>query len=281
MKKLFVLLMIAVLSFGLVACGNSSDQSPANNDGASGEQQAEQVTLKVGASPVPHVEILEVVKPLLAEQGVNLEIVPYQDYVQPNIQLSEGEIDANFFQHVPYFESFTQERGIDNLTNLVKVHIEPMGIYSRKIDDLAKLEDGSKISIPNDPSNMGRSLALLENAGLIKLTEGVGVKGTIQDIEENPKNLELVTLDAAMLPRSLDDVTISVINTNFALQAELNPSKDALFIESSDSPYANVLTIRTEDKDKEAIQKLAQVLTSDEIRTFIEEKYQGAIVPAF
>lgn len=273
MKKLILLLLIFILSFSLVACGT--------NEGADSGESNGLATLKVGASPVPHSEILEEVKPLLEQEGINLEIIQYQDYVQPNIHLSEGEIDANFFQHEPYFESFTTERNITNLTNVLKVHLEPMGIYSNKIDDLSQITDKSVVSVPNDPSNMGRALSLLENAGLIKLKEGVGVKGTIQDIVENPKNLEIVPLDAPMLPRSLDDVAISVINTNFALQAELNPTEDALFIESSDSPYANVLTVRTEDKDNPNIQKLIKALSSEEVRKFIEEKYDGAIVPAF
>lgn len=265
MKKLFLLFIIAVLSLSLVACGSDSKED----------------ILKVGATAVPHAEILEEIKPILAEEGIVLEVVVYQDYVQPNIQLSEGELDANYFQHVPYFESFTGERGIDNLTNIIKVHIEPMGIYSQKIDDLAKLQDGATVAIPNDPSNGGRSLALLAKAGLIKLEAGTGVKGTIQDIIENPKNLEVVPLDAAMLPRSLEDVDLSVINTNYALQANLNPVEDSLFIENSDSPYANVLTIRTEDQEKESIKKLAEALTSPAVKKFIEEKYNGAVVPAF
>lgn len=273
MKKLFLLSIIFVLSLSLVACGA--------NEEATAEVQQESVTLKVGATAVPHAEILEVVKLILAEDGINLEIVVYQDYVQPNIHLSEGEIDANYFQHIPYFESFTSDRGITNLTNALKVHIEPMGIYSLSLGELSELDDGATVSIPNDPSNMGRALALLEKAGLITLQDGVGVKGTVQDIVENPKNLEIVPLEAPMLPRSLEDVDISVINTNYALQADLNPTTDALVIEDADSPYVNVLTIRTEDENDEAIQKLIKALTSEEVKKFIEDKYQGAVVPTF
>ncbi|OEF99405.1 methionine ABC transporter substrate-binding protein [Vulcanibacillus modesticaldus] len=277
MKKLILILTIVVLSLSLVACNSSEVDSTDENQ----ETKTELIKLKVGATAIPHAEILEEIKPLLKEQGIDLEIIVYQDYVQPNIQLAEGELDANYFQHIPYFESFTKERGINNLTNIVKVHLEPIGIYSSKIDDLSKLKDGAYVAIPNDPSNMGRSLALLEKAGLIKLEEGVGIKGTINDIVENPKNLEIILLDAAMLPRSLDDVDISVINTNYALQANLNPVNDSLFIEGSDSPYANVLTIRTEDKEKESIKKLAEILNSDTVKQFIEQKYNGAILPAF
>lgn len=273
MKKLFILSIIFVLSLSLVACGA--------NEEATAEVQQESVTLKVGATAVPHAEILEVVKLILAEDGINLEIVVYQDYVQPNIHLSEGEINANYFQHIPYFESFTSDRGITNLTNALKVHIEPMGIYSLSLRELSELADGATVSIPNDPSNMGRALALLEKEGLITLQDGVGVKGTVKDIVENPKNLKIVPLEAPMLPRSLEDVDISVINTNYALQADLNPTTDALVIEDADSPYANVLTIRTEDENDEAIQKLIKALTSEEVKKFIEDKYQGAVVPTF
>ncbi len=265
MKKISLLFFVLLLTLSLAACGSSSNEG----------------TLKVGATPVPHAEILEFVKPLLEKEGVTLEIVVYQDYVQPNIQLSEGEIAANYFQHVPYFESFTTERGITNLTNLISVHIEPMGIYSKKVTDLANLENGAKVAIPNDPSNSGRALALLEKAGLLKLKEGVGVKGTIHDIVDNPKNLDVQLLDAAMLARTLEDFGISIINTNYALEAGLNPTADSLFIEGSDSPYANTLTVRTEDKENEQIQKLVKVLGSEEVKKFIEEKYNGAVVPAF
>jgi len=271
MRKLIIVLFISILSIGLVACGEENDQFGENG----------LAKLKVGATAVPHAEILEEIKPILEDEGVNLEIIQYQDFVLPNINLSEGEIDANFFQHEPYFESFTAERKITNLTNVLKVHIEPMGIYSNKIDDLSKLQKGAQVSIPNDPSNMGRALALLEKAELITLKEGVGVKGTKEDIISNPYNLDIVLLDAPMLPRSLDDVAIAVINTNFALQVNLNPTEDALFIENEESPYANVLTIRTEDLEDERIKKLVKALSSDQVRKFIEEKYQGAIVPVF
>ncbi len=270
MKKIVLVVLIAIISIGFAACGT---QSSGTNSSV--------VTLKVGATSVPHAEILREIKSDLEKEGVHLEIVEYDDYVQPNIQLADGEIDANYFQHIPYFESFTKERGITNLTYIAKIHIEPMGIYSKKIKDLSELKNGARVSIPNDPSNMGRALALLENAGLIKLKDGTSIKGTIQDIVENKKNLKITPLNAPMLPRSLEDVDISVINTNFALQGNLNPTKDALVIEDSNSPYANILAVRKEDKDKESIKKLAKALTSEKVRKFIEDKYKGAIVPAF
>ncbi|MFV9511363.1 MetQ/NlpA family ABC transporter substrate-binding protein [Tepidibacillus sp. LV47] len=278
MKKLLIVLLIAILSVSLVACGNAKQE----NQGANADQgKNEAITLVVGATAVPHAEILEKIKPTLEKEGVKLDIKVFQDYVQPNIQLSEGKLDANYFQHVPYLETFTKERNITNLVDIAKVHVEPMGIYSKKVKNLNEVQNGAKVSIPNDPSNMGRALVLLEKAGLIKLKDGVGIKGTKSDIVDNPKNLEIVPLDAAMLPRSLEDVTLSVINTNYALQAKLNPVKDSLFIEDKDSPYANVLVVRKGDENKEAIQKLVKALNSEEVRKFIEEKYNGAVVPAF
>ncbi|TCS79384.1 MetQ/NlpA family ABC transporter substrate-binding protein [Tepidibacillus fermentans] len=278
MKKLFVILLVAILSLSLVACGGTKQENQGAN---AGQGKTEAITLVVGATAVPHAEILEKIKPTLEKEGVKLDVKVFQDYVQPNIQLSEGQLDANFFQHVPYLESFTKERNITNLVNIAKVHVEPMGIYSKKVKNLNEVPQGAKVSIPNDPSNMGRSLVLLQKAGLIKLKDGVGIKGTVSDIVENQKNLEIVPLDAAMLPRSLEDVTLSVINTNYALQAKLNPVKDSLFIEDKDSPYANVLVVRKGDENKEAIQKLVKALNSEEVRKFIEEKYNGAVVPAF
>ena len=275
MKKFLVLLLIAILSLSLVACGGTKEES----NGTKGEEANGEATLVVGATAIPHAEILEAIKPTLEKEGVKLDIKVFQDYVQPNVQLSEGNLDANFFQHVPYFESFTSERKITNLTNVATVHVEPIGLYSSKIKTLDEIQKGSKLALPNDPSNMGRALALLEKSGLIKLKEGVGVKGTVQDIVENAKELEIVPLDAAMLPRSLDDTTASIINTNYVLQLKEKPN--TVFMEDKDSPYANVLTIRAEDKEKEAIQKLVKALQSDEVKKFIEEKYNGAVIPAF
>jgi len=236
--------------------------------------------LKVGASPVPHAEILEVVKPLLKQEGIELKIVEYSDYVQPNLQLQDKQLDANYFQHIPYLEDFAKSRKLD-LVWVAKVHIEPMGIYSKKVKSLSEVSEGDNIGIPNDVTNGGRALALLEKAGLIRLKEGVGVKGTVRDITANPKNLKIVELEAAMLPRVLPDVTLAVINGNFALQAGLNPVKDSLFIESADSPFANVIAVRKGDEKDPRIQKLVKAIQSPEVRKFIEEKYQGAVVPAF
>jgi D-methionine transport system substrate-binding protein len=277
MRKLFALVLIlAVLSVAVVGCGKTAPTSTP----AAGEKK--EVTLKVGATPVPHAEILEAVKPILAKEGIKLEIKEFSDYVQPNMALDSNQLDANFFQHIPYLETFNKDKGL-HLTYIAKVHIEPMGVYSKQVKDLKDLKDGATVAIPNDPSQVGRSLALLQKAGILKLKEGVGVKGTVQDIAENPKNLKVVELDAPQLPRVLDDAKIAaaVINTNFALQANLNPVKDSIYLEDKESPYVNVLAVREADKTNEALQKLAKALNSPEIKKFIEDKYKGAVVPAF
>lgn len=239
-----------------------------------------QRSLKVGATSVPHAEILEFIKPMLEKQGIKLEIVEFNDYVQPNLQLADGQLDANYFQHIPYLEDFCASRKLD-LVWVAKIHIEPMGIYSSKLKSLSELKDGDKIGIPSDVTNGGRALALLEKAGLIKLKEGSGVKATVRDIVENPRNFRIVEIEAPMLPRVLPDLAIAVINGNFAIQAGFQPTKDALFLESGDSPFANVLVVRKGDENRKDIQALARALQSEDVRKFIEEKYKGAVVPAF
>lgn len=281
MKKIAgLVLMVLALAF-VAACGGgaANNEQPAENSTAAPEEAAP-VTVKVGATPEPHAKILEVVKEQLLAEGVQLEIVEFTDYVQPNEQLYEKQLDANFFQHGPYLESFNAEKGYD-LVKVAGVHIEPIGAYSEKLEDISALPDGAKIAIPNDATNGGRALALLEANGLIKLKEGVGINGTVQDVEENAKNIEFVEVEAASLPRILPDVELAVINTNYALEAGLNPTNDALFIESKESPYVNILAARPDNQDSEAIQKLAAALNSDAVKQFIEETYEGAIVPAF
>jgi D-methionine transport system substrate-binding protein len=236
--------------------------------------------LKVGASPTPHAEILEVVKPMLAREGIELTIIEFQDYVQPNLALAEGELDANFFQHVPYLEQFSKDHRLD-LTYIAKVHVEPMGVYSQKVKSLAQLKDRAVVAVPNDPTNCGRALMLLEQANLIKLRADAGLLATELDIQENPKKLQVKALEAAQLPRVLPEVDLAVINTNYALPAGLVPTRDALFIEGGESPYANVLAVRTVDQNKAALQKLAQALNSAEVKAYLLENYAGDIVPAF
>lgn len=274
-KKL-LLTIVALTSFAILFAGCSKKEEENTVSELAVEAP---VKVKIGATPVPHVEILEFVKPLLAEQGVELEIITFTDYVQPNLALDKGELDANFFQHFPYLESFSNDHKL-NLKAIAKVHIEPMGFYSKKITNFEELAPNSVIAIPNDPTNGGRAIVLLERAGLVKLADGAGVKATVQDIVENPRNITVKMLDAAQLPRVLADVAGAVINTNFALEAGLNPSADALIIEDKESPYSNIIVVKAERADNSELQKLAEILTGDSVRTFIEEKYQGAIVPA-
>ena len=236
--------------------------------------------LKVGASPVPHADILKVVQPELAKKGIDLRIIEFSDYVQPNLALHDGDLDANYFQHKPYLTNFAQERGL-KLTSIGNVHIEPMGIYSKKIQNLENLKSGATVGIPNDPTNGGRALKVLETAGLIKLDPKVGIQATPLDVLENSKQLKFYEIEAAVLPRSLDDFDLSVINSNFALGAGLNPAKDALALESKDSPYANVVAVRDVDFNRSSIKELMKELHSDKVRKFISDKYQGAVVPAF
>ena len=228
---------------------------------------------------MPHADILKAAEPLLAKEGVKLEIIEFTDYVQPNMALADKELDANFFQHKPYLDNFCKERKL-NLVSLVAVHIEPMGVYSKKMKDVKSFAEGAKVAIPNDPTNGGRALKILADAGFFKLKEGVGVSGTPADIIDNPKKVQVVEMEAAVLPRALEDVDYAVINSNYALGVNLNPVKDALFMEGKDSPYANIVAVRANDKRPE-LQKLAKALTSPEVKKFIEEKYQGAVVTAF
>lgn len=238
------------------------------------------VTLKIGATPRPHAEILEVIKPLAAEKGINIEIVVFTDYVLPNLALADGELDANFFQHVPYLDTFKSDRRLD-LASLVAVHVEPMGLYSNKIKSLSELKNGALIGIPNDPTNGGRALLLLQTAGLIEVDKAAGITPTVFDITKNPKNLKFTELEAAMLPRSLQDLDAAVINTNYALEGGLVPTKDALIMEGEESPYANIVAVRTADLEKPEFAILAELLTSDTVREFIETEYKGSIVTAF
>nr|WP_231036320.1 MetQ/NlpA family ABC transporter substrate-binding protein [Pectinatus sottacetonis] len=251
-----------------------------NNQQAVKKDSSGKIILKVGATPVPHAEILEQVKPELAKEGIDLQIKEFNDYVQPNLALNDGELDANFFQHLPYLKNFDAEHNMQ-LVSAGGIHIEPMGVYSHKIKKINELKDGAEIAIPNDPTNGGRALLLLQQAGIIKLKDGVGVKATVQDITSNPKHIKIDEIEAAQLPRSLDDVDAAVINTNFAVQANLVPTKDALVIEGASSPYVNIIAVRKGDENKPAIKKLVKALQSEKIKKFIETKYKGAIIPAF
>lgn len=236
--------------------------------------------LSIAATPVPHAELLELVKPVLAKEGVELDIKVFTDYVQPNQQVADGHIDVNFFQHKPYMDSFNKEHKT-KLVSVGLVHVEPFGAYSQKIKDIKDLKEGALIALPNDPSNGARALLLLQKEGLIKLKDPANILATSRDIAENPKNLKFRELEAATLPRILPDVDLALINTNYALEAGLNPVKDALFIEGADSPYANLLATTEAKKDSPAIKKLVEALHSEATKQFILDKYKGAIVPAF
>lgn len=233
----------------------------------------------VGATPLPHAEILNYIKPKLKEKGIELEVKEFTDYVTPNTALNDKQLDANFFQHVPYLNEFTKEKGL-KLVSVANIHVEPMGAYSDKLKSKDEIKDGATVAIPNDATNEGRALLLLQKQGLIKLKDN-SLTQTPNDIVENPKNLKFKELEAAQLPRVLKDVDFAIINTNYALEAKLNPLKDSLFIEDKDSPYANVLVTREDNKDDELIKELIKLLQSEDVKKFIEEKYQGAVVPAF
>ncbi len=236
--------------------------------------------LSVAASPVPHAEILEFVKPALAKEGVNLKVKVFTDYIQPNVQVAEKRLDANFFQHQPYLDEFNKAKGT-HLVSVAAVHLEPLGAYSSKYKKLDEIKDGSTVVIPNDATNGGRALLLLDKAGLITLKDKTNILSTPKDITANPKNLKFRELEAATIPRVLTQVDLALINTNYALEAKLNPETDALVIEGSDSPYVNILVARPDDKDSADMQKLVAALHSPEVKAFILEKYKGAIVPAF
>lgn len=264
MKKL--LLLIGVVALFLVGCG--------------GKKESKLEVIKVGATPVPHTEILNHIKEDLKTAGYELQIVQFTDYVTPNIALNDGEIDANFFQHIPYMEEFAKEKGF-NLFNAANIHIEPLGLYSKKYKALADLPEKAVIAIPSDGTNGGRALLMLHTAGLIKLKDGNNLLSSISDIVENPKGYEFKALEAAQLPRVLADVDAGVINGNYALDSKLNPVKDAILLEGKDSPYVNIITVIKGKESDKKIQALVKALHTEKVKKFILEKYEGGVVPAF
>lgn len=270
-KKLLSLTLTLVLGATLVGCGS--------NDNKNSDSNSKEKTIAIGVSPDPHKAIVEnAIKPLLEAEGYKVDVIEFADYVLPNTALSEGEIDANYFQHVPFLEATVKEKSYD-LSYIAKVHIEPMGLYSEKIDDISAIKEGGEIAIPNDPSNGARALKLLAKNGIIEIPDEDLI--TAKDITSNPKNIKVTELDPEQLPRVLKDVDAAVINTNYALGGGLNPLRDALVIEDGDSPYANIIAVRTEDKEKEKIKALTKAATSEEVKKYIEDNYKGAIVPAF
>ncbi len=267
MKKSLSILLAVILVTSIVITGC---QSKAGDD----------KVIVVGASPEPHAQMLKLVADDLEKEGYELKIIEFTDYVKPNLALDEKELDANFFQHLPYLEDFNAQNNLD-LVALANTHIEPMGLYSNKFTDISELKDGAEIAIPNDTVNGSRALLFLEDNGLIKLKKGVGFKATEKDIVDNPKNITIIPLEAAQLPRALDDVDASAINGNYALQAGLNPTKDAILIERSDSPYANIVAIRKGEENSPKLKALVKALQSDKVKAFIEEKYEGGVIPSF
>lgn len=262
------------------ASQNSASQDSANSSAS--PQANSSAVLKVGVNPVPHGEILKFVQDnLAAGAGLNIEIVEFTDYVQPNLALNDKQLDANYFQHVPYMEDFGKQRNID-MVFVKGVHVEPLGLYSKKIKSLSEVSSGAQIAVPNDATNLGRSLKLLQDNQLLQLKSSAGVAATTQDIQQNSKNLKLVELEAAQLPRSLDDTDLAIVNGNYALEVGLNPAKDSLALEKAEgNPYANGLVVLRERENDANIQELAKLLTSPEVKKFIDDKYQGAVIPAF
>ncbi|MEK5323447.1 MetQ/NlpA family ABC transporter substrate-binding protein [Aeribacillus sp. FSL M8-0254] len=280
MKKWLLATVLGATMIFASACGGGSNQG--GSSGGSDNEKNE--VIKVGASPVPHAEILEEAKPLLEKKGYKLEIEEFTDYVLPNKALAEKDIDANYFQHIPYLEAQKQEHGYD-FVNAGGIHIEPIGVYSKKYKSLEELPDGATIIMSNSVADHGRMLSMLEEKGLIKLKDGIDkTKATVDDIAENKKNLKFKTdIEAPMLTKAYEnnEGDAVLINGNFALDAGLDPSKDAIALESpKDNPYVNVIAVRSEDKDSEKIKALVEVLQSDEIKEFIQTNYQGSVIPA-
>ena len=273
-KKILALALAGVLVVGaLTGCGSSKSESS--------EKKTDDKKITVAASATPHAEILEEAKPLLKDKGYELEVKVFDDYVQPNNVVESGEFDANYFQHVPYLEQFNEEKG----THLVvagKIHYEPFGIYPGTKKDLKDIAKGDKIAVPNDTTNEARALLLLQDNGIIKLKDGAGIKATVNDIEENPNNIEIVELEAAQVPRVVNEVAYVVLNGNYALEANYTVKKDALAYEKSDSEaaktYVNVIAVKEGNENSEKIKALVDVLKSDSIKKFINEKYDGAVI---
>lgn len=302
-KKVLAALLTGVLTAGiLTGCGGAAedaaaeateetaetpaeeteeDAAPAESE-ETGEAAEEKGTITIAASPTPHAEILEAAKPILAEQGWNLEITVFDDYILPNQVVDSGELDANYFQHIPYLDEFNEQQGT-HLVNAGGIHYEPFGIYPGTKKTLEEVADGDVIAVPNDTTNEARALLLLQDNGLITLKEGAGLTATVQDIEENPHNLEIQELEAAQVPRVVGEVAYVVLNGNYALQAGFSVAKDSIAYESADSEaaktYVNVIAVKEGNENNEGIKALVEVLKSDEIKQYINDNYDGAVIP--
>lgn len=272
-KSILSVVLAGVLALGLVGCSGAA---------STGTDSKEDKVIKIGVSPKPHKEIVDVAVPLLEKDGYKVEITEFNDYVQPNTAVEEGALDCNYFQHTPYLNDQNQSRGL-HLKSVAAIHLEPMGLYSKKLTSLDELQDGATIAIPNDSSNEARALRLLADNGLIKINDSETV--TPADITENPKNLKFSELEAAAVPRAVDDVDAAVINGNYAIEAGFNPTTNAIVKEDKDSeaakPYANIVVVKEGNENQEKIQDLIKALTSDEVKDFINKEYNGAVIPVF
>lgn len=272
-KSILSIVLIGVLAFGLIGCGaNTNSSSSAKDD----------KVIKIGITPRPHKEIVDVAIPLLEKEGYKVEVTEFNDYVQPNTAVEEGSLDVNFFQHMPYLNEQIESKGL-HLKSVATIDLEPMGLYSNKITSLSQLKEGDTIAIPNDTSNEARALKLLADNELIKVNDGDLV--TIANITENPKKLKFTELEAAAIPRAMDDVDAAVINGNYAMEAGFNVLEDGIIKEDKDSedvkPYANILVVKEGNENLEKIQNLVKALTSDEVRDFINKEYNGSVIPVF
>lgn len=277
MQKLFKF----ALAFGLLAfigCGDTADKKGGEANASANNASAVSQTITVGATPVPHAEILEFVKADLANEGFELVVKEFNDYVQPNLATDSGELDANFFQHIPYLEEFNKNKGTA-LVSVAGIHLEPMGVYSRKYSSFTIVSDGVSIAVPNDPTNESRALDIIAKTGVVTFKESA--LKTPLDIVSNPKNIVFKELEAAQMPRALDDTDFAVINSNFAMAAGLKPTEDSLVMEDKSSPYVNVLVVKAGNEESAKTKALIKALQSEKVKAFIDEKYQGAVIPAF
>ncbi|MER6270368.1 MetQ/NlpA family ABC transporter substrate-binding protein [Streptomyces sp900105755] len=273
-KLTTAVLAAGALTFGLTACGSDKDSASGSGDYSG--------PLVVAASPTPHAEILDYIKDNLAKKaGLDLEVKEFTDYITPNTATEDGSVDANYFQNKPYLDDFNKKRGT-HIVPVVTVHLEPLGLYSHKVKSVDALKSGATVAVPNDSVNEARALKLLAANGLITLKDGAGSEATPQDIAKNPKNLQFKEVEAAQTARSLDDVDAAVINGNYAISAGIKPAKDALVLESAkNSPYGNFLAVKKGNEKDPRVKKLAKLLTSPEVKKFIEDKYQGSVIPSF
>ncbi len=280
-RRLLTVLLAGVLAVALTGCGGSDKGGDSGSDSGSGSGDSGSKSVKVAASATPHAEILEEAKGLLEAEGYELEVTVFNDYVQPNEVVESGDFDANYFQHIPYLESFNEEKGT-HLVNAGGIHYEPFGIYPGTKKSLDELAEGDTIAVPNDTTNEARALLLLQDNGVITLKEGAGLNATVNDIEENVKNVEIVELEAAQVSRVVDEVAFVVLNGNYALEAGYSVKSDAIAYEQSDSEaaktYVNVIAVKEGNEENEAVQALVNVLKSDDIKKFIDEKYDGAVI---